>query len=79
MYVYNNGDAILEITSIYSTNSRFNINGTIGLIPPQDSLKVIVSFLPNEAQFETGLLEILSDDPETPLLQIELRVYPGNQ
>ena len=73
LYVYNNGDAILEITSIYSTNSRFNINGTTGLIQPQDSLKVIVSFLPNEAQFETGMLEILSDDPETPVLQIELQ------
>ena len=32
-----------------------------------------MSFLPNEAQFETGMLEILSDDPETSILQIELQ------
>lgn len=65
IYVGNNGDIALAVTSITSNNPLFaDINPTSFVVNPGNSVAVHVSFTPDSAKAESGTLSIFSNDPD---------------
>ncbi|MEK7397881.1 MAG: choice-of-anchor D domain-containing protein, partial [Candidatus Poribacteria bacterium] len=71
--IQNLGDALLQITSINSSNSQFVVTGMANLVPPSDgrtdvpvgsSITISVKFTPLLAGSKVGVIAILSNDPD---------------
>ena len=61
--VSNNGDAVLNVTNIESSNIAFTVNITSFDLNVGEDTTVVVSFSPTEAEGYTGELTITSNDP----------------
>jgi PKD repeat protein len=60
-------DATLEILDLIISGTPFAIvDGAPGVLEPQESLPVTLSFTPDEVESYEGILQILSDDPFSP-------------
>ena len=71
--LYNTGTGSLSISGITSSSNNFTISGTTSFnISVNDSASRDITFSPNSIQGYTDTLFIASNDPDTPILRIEL-------
>ncbi|MDP6417189.1 MAG: choice-of-anchor D domain-containing protein, partial [Gammaproteobacteria bacterium] len=70
--ISNTGQALLNITTINTTDYQFSHNGETGFLGAGESDTIRVTYTANAAAQATGSLQIYSDDPDTPLLEIDL-------
>jgi hypothetical protein len=75
--ISNEGDSDLTISDLSITGSNdFALNGvssaTILTVAPGNSVDVLVDYTPGEAGDDVGVLEIVSDDPDTSVLSVNI-------
>lgn len=71
-HVRNNGAGQLTVTNITSSNPDFSVNQTSFVVPPLDSVELVVSFSPSSEGSKTGTLTITSDDPSNPTYDVSV-------
>jgi len=71
--IHNRGSETLKVQSITSDSAMFSPSVSSLNIPPRTSATVTVAFSPTSATPLAGTLSILSNDPDTPVLGIDLR------
>ncbi|HGJ63868.1 TPA: choice-of-anchor D domain-containing protein, partial [bacterium] len=79
-YIYNNGNALLQISSITSNNTQFSIITSTTSIEPDYMAPVAVRFSPNSIGTKSGKITILSNDPDHPSVEVMVYgdgIYPG--
>ncbi len=73
-WLVNNGESILTITSVTTTNAAFTVTaptgygGTFTLNPGQTTPAFTVTFNPTAAGDYTAAVRVVSNDPDTPIL-----------
>ncbi len=70
--IFNDGDAVLQISSITSNNAQFTISN-IGDVPPGQSITISIRFTPLSAGLKTGTITIVSNDPNEPTKTISVQ------
>jgi len=58
-----NGTVNLEMYSVMSTNSRFTVEPTYAVLPPQDSVYLYVTFVPDSLRTEEGKIILRHNGP----------------
>ena len=64
--VINNGNALLMVTNVTSSNPRFLVSSAPFVVAPGGTHPVVVSFDPLAAVSSTGTIRFFSNDPVTP-------------
>ncbi|MGQ9609334.1 MAG: choice-of-anchor D domain-containing protein [bacterium] len=64
--IFNDGNAVLQISSITSNNGQFTISN-IGDVPPNQYITISIRFTPLTAGLKTGTITIVSNDPDEPI------------
>jgi len=70
--IHNDGNGVLQIISITSTDPQFTISGHSD-VDPHSYIDVVVKFTPSFLGEKTGTLNIESNDPDEPLVPVDLR------
>jgi photosystem II stability/assembly factor-like uncharacterized protein len=85
--IHNDGNAVLQVSSIASDDGQFTILHKFN-VPPGEMVEITVKFTPTSSGTKTGNITITSDDPDElttlvsvqgkgiPILAPEIRVYP---
>ena len=73
--IFNQGNSVLSISAIVSSNSAFTVTNTSFIIAPEDSQQVQVTFLPLAGGVYDGSLLIFSNDTIDASLEIELLAW----
>ena len=73
LMVRNGGLAVLNLSSLTTTNSRFTVSPSSGSVNVGDSVKVIVTYTGvAPARIDTGSVIVLSNDPGSPRRDVTL-------
>ena len=73
LMVRNGGLAVLNLSSLTTTNSRFTVSPSSGSVNVGDSVKVIVTYTAvAPARIDTGSVIVLSNDPGSPRRDVTL-------
>lgn len=75
--IKNIGVDTLIISDVNWKYPVFSVSDTSGLILPDDSLEIIIIFMPNDAQIFDDSLTIISNDPYEPIIMIFLNGKGG--
>jgi len=70
--IANHGTGDLEVTSISIDAAEVSVSASVLTVPPTESIEVAVSYRPLAAGTLSAQLRIASNDPDEPLLAIEL-------
>ena len=85
--IYNDGNAVLQVSSIASDDGQFTILHKFD-VPPGEMVEITVKFTPTSGGTKTGNITVTSDDPDEPTKSLpvqgkgiqaaapEIRVYP---
>ena len=76
--VVNSGTAPLDVSSIISDAAEFSVSPATLLVDPNEAGTVTITFTPAAVGSYTGVLSILSDDPDRPLVEIQLTGEGGS-
>jgi len=79
-YIYNNGNEVLQISSITSNSTQFSITTSTNNVNPDYMAPVAVRFTPVSVGTKSGKITILSNDPDSPSVEVMVYgdgVYPG--
>ncbi len=68
--ISNNGDELLVVSDIYSSQPEFTVDPSSLYVSPGESEIVTVTFSPPEAAIYTANIIIESDDPDEPVVQV---------
>jgi len=71
--IYNDGDAVLQITSVKSNSSQFVIVTQPDEVPPGGAASVKVKFSSSSSGVKTGTITIASNDPDVPSKSITIK------
>ncbi|NIW46838.1 MAG: choice-of-anchor D domain-containing protein, partial [candidate division Zixibacteria bacterium] len=63
LFIHNLGNADLNVSEMLSTSAVFSANPQQVLVPPGDSVNVTVTYAPTAAGQDSGLLQLVSNDP----------------
>jgi len=77
--IVNQGNAVLEVTNIISSNNVFTADVDQLTIEPGDTATVTVTFAPALEQWYTGTIAIQSNDPVSGYLEIPVSGYGISQ
>ena len=72
LWVANDGNGVLNVTDITSSNTVFGVDRTQFEVPPFDSVQVNVVFVPDTIGIESGMLTISSNDTLNPMLDVSV-------
>ncbi|MFN8177672.1 MAG: S8 family serine peptidase [bacterium] len=70
LVVRNVGDATRHVSSITVNNDRFELSATSFTLAGGESTTVVVTFRPDSLKTESGTLEVTSDDPQRPVIDV---------
>ena len=70
LLIRNTGEAVLEVEGIEASEGQIEVTATPLLVAPGDSRAVSVHLNPDPREESQGILRILSNDPEEPLVRI---------
>jgi len=70
LLIRNVGEAVLEVEQIEASERQIEVTGTPLLVAPGESRGVPVHLNPDPREDSQGILRILSNDPEEPLVRI---------
>ncbi len=63
LFIVNQGNAVLEVTNLNSSNNVFTANVNQLTIEPGDTATVAITFAPTLEQWYTGTIAVQSNDP----------------
>ena len=69
-WIHNEGVADLVVSEISNETEYYNLSPQSGVIAPEDSLEVSVTFSPQTVFVYTDTITIQTDDPYSPLIQL---------
>ena len=72
LVVYNTGTDILSVSNLAVTGDVFSLNTESFDLQPDESIEVLISFIPQEEATYNETITITSDDPFNPVLEISL-------
>jgi hypothetical protein len=72
LIVTNQGSAILHVQSFQNSDGHFSFTNSPMFLQPGGSDTLLIAFMPTEVVAYSDVLQITSDDPETPVLEIPL-------
>lgn len=70
--IYNYGTVTLNVSQILSDDLKFVSNKNFAIISSSDNSEVSIEYTPTNPQVDLGILTILSDDPDSPSLTVDL-------
>lgn len=70
--IQNLGDALLQITSITSSNAQFTVTG-VANVPAGAFITISVKFTPTSSGSKAGVITILSNDPDEPNITLTVQ------
>ena len=70
LWVINRGNGQLTVSSVTTTQAFFSVDSTSFQVDPQDSLLLQVTYAPSDTGMHSGVIEIVSDDPDTDTLRV---------
>ena len=71
LHVYNDGNAVLKITSVTTDDIQFTASQYTDVNPLSD-ITIIVKFTPSSAGSKLATLRIVSNDPDNPVVLVQL-------
>ncbi len=75
LFIVNQGNAVLEVTNLNSSNNVFTANVNQLTIEPGDTATVAITFAPTLEQWYTGTIAVQSNDPVSGYLEIPVSGY----